>query len=99
MKNQLANPELKNVVNSTTHFRVDWKDWKKEQPESGQSIMVVIRLENGYYPAMANYTDEILQGTRWQKIQLHDSAGPMIFLGTRDANRLIAWGYLMQIKY
>jgi len=98
---KLENPEFAKVVGTTTFLRLDWQSWDKLPPKN-QQIFVIVRLDNGYYPVTATYLDETLpangpfKASRWQQVKFDDSI-PMVFLGSKDAKRLIAWARLIKI--
>ena len=98
---KLENPEFAKAVGTTTFLRLDWQSWDKLPPQN-QQIFVIIRLDNGYYPVTATYLDEFFEAkgpftaSRWQQVKFDDSI-PMIFLGSKDAKRLIAWARLIKV--
>ena len=99
---KLENPEFAKAVGTTTFLRLDWQSWDKLPPQN-QQIFVIVRLDNGYYPVTATYLDEILpangpfKASRWQQVKFDDSI-PMVFLGSKDAQRLIAWARLIKTE-
>lgn len=105
-------PELAKAVGKETHLRLVWKDWKKEQPPSGQEVYVIVKFRQGYMPMYGTYWDVTLPGSengtfgpsRWRSIKFYQLACNELFLDNpRDAKRLVAWanvermGKLLQI--
>ena len=94
------NPEFARAVGKSTLLRIDWKNWKKEVPTSGQDIWVIIRLQDGYYPVMGTYFDEVIPASkdghfpesRWRSVRFQDFGLPDIYIGNKEAKRLVAWG-------
>jgi hypothetical protein len=92
---KLVGAEFADAIGKTTVLALEWKDWEKELPESGDRVYIISKLEDGFYPVTGIYFDEIIpaSGTfkksRWQTVRIDD--GPMVILGGEDANRLIAW--------
>lgn len=101
-KAKLENPQFAKAVGTTTFLRLDWQSWDSLPPENTQ-IFVIVRLENGYYPMTATYYDEVIpakgpfKASRWQQVKF-DDAIPTIFLGNKEAKRLIAWARLKEEK-
>lgn len=99
-KKKLENLEFAKAAGQSTLLRIDWKDWKKEIPNSGQDIWIVIKLTDGYYPVRGTYWDETLPAskdgtfskTRWQSVRFDDYFLPEIYIGNKEQKRLIAWG-------
>ena len=91
-KKPLENVEFAEAIGKSTLLRIDWLDWKKEQPKNGEDVWVVVKLENGYYPVRGTYFDETFFKSRWRSVKFFDAGIPDIFLKSEDDNRLIAWG-------
>jgi hypothetical protein len=98
MKKKLENSEWAKVAGKTTYLKVDWKDWKKERPVSGETVLVIVRLDKGYYPTYGTYYKETIVATSWQYVRFAAVMIPDIFEGTSYWKRLIAWGKAKQIK-
>ena len=93
-------PELAKAVGHTTFLRLDWKDWKVEQPKSGEEIYVIVKAENGFIPLTGEYWDVTLPASkdghfkqsRWRSVKFHSLACCELFLDNKlDAKLLIAW--------
>ena len=98
----MADDFWKTAVGQSSLLRVDWKDWKKETPEHSKDIFVILRFDDGYAPAYAEYFDESFPGnhinfhpSRFRKVRVRDVGE--IFLGTKEAKRLVAWGYVVPV--
>lgn len=100
MKKKLVNQDFAKAAGKYSVIRIDWKNWKKELPKSGQDIWVVIRLDNGYYPVTGTYFDEtfpaskdgVVPKSRWQSVKFTEGSIPDTFMGSKDWKRLVAWG-------
>ena len=90
--------EFAKAVGKSTLLRIDWRDWEKEQPKNGEDMWVVVKLKDGYYPVRGTYFDEILppngsyKESRWKYVRFSETMIPEIYLGSKDAKCLIAWG-------
>lgn len=99
-KKKTDNPDFSKAVGKSSLLRIDWRDWSKELPTSGQDIWVVIRLKNGFYPVTGTYFDQTLPASkdgnfpqsRWRSVRFTEFGIPETFMGSREWKRLIAWG-------
>jgi hypothetical protein len=89
-KKPLENADLAERVGNYTYLKILWKSWKKELPPAYKLIFVIVKLDKGYYPLTAEFMDP----QNFQVVKFDDFTMPDIYLGTKDAKRLVAWGVL-----
>jgi hypothetical protein len=98
------NADFANPVGKSSILRIDWKSFKKEMPESGQSIWVVLKAKNGYHVVTGTYFNEVIPAskdghfpeTTWKQIKFNDFGIPDILVGKeysdKNQKHLVAWG-------
>lgn len=94
MKRKLENADLAERIGNYTYLKILWKSWKKELPPAYKQIFVIIKLKKGYYPVIAEFMDP----KHFQVVKFDDFTMPEIYLGTKEAKMLIAWGVLEKHK-
>jgi hypothetical protein len=104
-KKKPVGKEWLNPIGKTTLLRVDWRDWKKEQPKSCEDIVVIVKDKAGDCgPFHATYFDETIPAgktfpeTRFRRIEFREFGLGTIYLGSKEEKYLIAWGRLKVVK-
>ena len=91
---KLENTHLAKKAGTTSYLKVDWISFKKKRPPVNETIFIILRLRNGYYPVLGEYRKENISTIKYESIHFLSSLIPEIFFGTKDEKRLIAWGAL-----
>jgi hypothetical protein len=92
------------AVGQSTLIRVDWMDWKKEQPKPYEDIIVIVKGKDNYSgPFHATYFDETIPAgktfpeTRFRRVDFREMGLGAIYLGSKEEKYLVAWGRLVPI--
>jgi len=90
------------AVGQSTLIRVDWRDWKEEQPKSGEDIIVIAKdKDNDSGPFHATYFDETIPAgktfpeSRFRRVVFRELGE--IYLGSKEEKHLVAWGRLQPV--
>jgi len=104
-KKKSLNKEWSNPIGKTTLVRIDWRDWKKEQPKSCEDIIVVIKDKIGDYgPVHATYFDETIPASkafpesRFRRVAFREFGLGEIYLGSKEEKYLVDWGRFKVVK-